>query len=124
MAQGQIFTQSTELEIAVAALTGALQTNTDALNRMAVHGERQDEKLDHIMEALGDVKTRLTLIERTPLSSRLDKLEADIKILNDERNQRIGGIKLGEWIFRNWPGVLGFLALIATVLVATGKLTL
>lgn len=142
MPDGQIFTPATTMEVAIAALTGALNSNTDAVGRLAEHSNLQDGKLDTIMETLGDMKTRLTLIERTPISARIDKLELKseaydklvlkvetleelkpkIEILEDEAQQRKGQRNLLDWSVKNWPGVLGFFALIVTVLVATGKI--
>lgn len=111
------------------ALIEAIRANTDAVNRLARHGDEQDKKLDNITIALAEINTRLTLLERDTLKEEVRQDRQDIKdcqerlkVLEDEKMQRKGVLNLADWVFRNWPGIIGFVGLIIIVLVATGKL--
>lgn len=57
------------------------------------------------------------------------QLEQDRKLFQDqidalktERDQRAGAANLVNWIFKNWPGVVGFVVLIGLILRTEGRL--
>ena len=49
-------------------------------------------------------------------------LQTQIDSLKSERDQRIGAVNFIAWVFKNWPGVLGFVALIGLLLKIGGKI--
>lgn len=49
-------------------------------------------------------------------------LKNEIAELKSERDQRTGAANLLNWLFKNWPGVLGFFALVMIVLRSNGRI--
>lgn len=59
---------------------------------------------------------------KATLATDVKVLQEQIDELKSERDQRTGAANLINWVFRNWPGVLGFFALIGIYLKSEGKL--
>lgn len=59
---------------------------------------------------------------KTTMTQEIKSLRDEIDELKSERDQRTGATNLVSWAFKNWPGVIGFFALIAVILRAEGKL--
>lgn len=59
---------------------------------------------------------------KTTHAQELKLLQKQIDDLKSERDRRRGAASLIDWAFKNWPGVIGFLALIALILRSNGKL--
>lgn len=56
------------------------------------------------------------------MQDQLADLRAEVIDLKSERDKRTGAANLINWTFKNWPGVVGFVALIAVILRSQGKL--
>lgn len=56
------------------------------------------------------------------LQGQLDAQKAEIDNLKTERDQRTGAANLINWVFKNWPGVIGFILLLGVILRTEGKL--
>jgi hypothetical protein len=56
------------------------------------------------------------------MQSRIEDLRGEIDDLKSERDKRTGAANLVSWVLRNWPGIVGFAALIALILRSNGKL--
>ena len=128
MTKGEIFTPMGDEQLGRLSLIEAIRANTDAVNRLARHGEMQDRKLDEISTSLGKIDTRLTLLERNTLEADvqrnrvdLDKIDERVNALEVERAERRGAQRLADWFFKNWPGIVAFIAMVMVVLVATGR---
>lgn len=128
MTKGEIFTPMADDQLGRLSLIEAIRANTDAVNRLARHSEMQDRKLDEISASLGKIDTRLTVLEHTTLKAdvqrnvqRLDELDARVDQLEEERAERRGAVRSVDWIFKNWPGIAAFIAMVMVVLVATGR---
>lgn len=127
----EVFSPMNDDQLGRLSLIEAIRANTDAVNRLARHGEMQDRKLDEITGALGRIHTRLTLLERDTLKGEVDRnregiedVDSRLKALEVESQQRRGALSAVEWSVKNWPGVVGFFVLIALVLISTGKVQL
>ena len=106
-------------QLALLALTEAIRSNTAATERSTRHNEKTDGKLDVITKTLGEMNTRLTLLERDGLRDdvtqnrkAIEQHDHRISALEAEREQRRGALGLAEWFFKNWPALIGFLALL------------
>lgn len=49
-------------------------------------------------------------------------LQGQIDALKKERDERTGAANLVNWLFKNWPGVIGFVLLIGLILKTEGRL--
>jgi hypothetical protein len=58
----------------------------------------------------------------TALASDMADMKMRLKVLEEKGQQQVGAANLINWAFRNWPGVLGFFALIAVILRLEGRL--
>ena len=56
------------------------------------------------------------------MQEQITDLRSEIADLKSERDKRTGAANLINWVFRNWPGVVGFFALIGIYLKSEGKL--
>lgn len=45
-----------------------------------------------------------------------------LKVIEERNSQQRGAVNLVEWLVKNWPGMLGFVLLLAILLRAQGKL--
>jgi len=115
----EVFTSMTGDQLGHLALIEAIRANTDAVQRLARHGETVDHKLDDINRALGRIDTRLAVVEQSSISIQVEEhkrelreFEDRLRRLEDEAQQRKGAMGLFEWIGRNWPALLGFIALV------------
>jgi hypothetical protein len=121
---GEVFVPLIDDQLGRLSLIEALRANTDAVQRLARHTEQQDRKLDEIQKTLGKLETRMTLLERSTLDQKVIELEKDVEELKIYRSQKEAQASLINWVFKNWPGVVGFFLLIGTLLVTSGKLHL
>lgn len=58
----------------------------------------------------------------TALATDIADMKLRLKVLEEKGQQQTGAANLISWGFKNWPGVVGFFALIAVILRAEGKL--
>jgi hypothetical protein len=56
------------------------------------------------------------------MMEQVEDLRNEIADLKSERDKRTGAANLVNWVFKNWPGVVGFIVLIGVILRAEGKL--
>lgn len=87
---------------------------------------------DEIKEArsdVSDVRERVIRIESNQLDRQVErntetigKLQERIDALERDKDRRDGAVSAWDWLFKNWPGVIGFFALIMLILALTGKL--
>lgn len=126
MSDPSVFTQLADDQLGRLALIEAIRANTDAVQRLARHGEGQDHKLDEITKSLAKIDTRLALLENNSLKSEVAQQRKDIeeqdgrlRTLEAEREQRKGAMGLFDWIAKNWPAIIGFVALVV-LLVSKG----
>lgn len=57
------------------------------------------------------------------LETKIEAQDAKINRLQSERDRRDGAMTLTNWVLRNWPSVIGLIALILLILQTNGKLT-
>lgn len=112
------------------ALIEAVRACTDAVTRMGHHAETQDNELKAIGKTLGEMNTRLALLENSSLKLQVERNVTTIERLSDRvdalekaEDRRSGAMGFGEALVRWWPTVVLFVAVIA-VLVVTGKISL
>lgn len=93
--------------------------------REMVHGlNNLSSKFDGLSrEVIGLAGLAKDVIEiKTQLAQETKDLREEINSLKRERDQRTGAANLVSWGFKNWPGVVGFFALIVVILRTQGKL--
>lgn len=90
----------------------ALDKRLDSQNAAAT----EDRKMLH------DVHTRIIQIESNQLQRRVEDLTKKVDELNRDRDRRDGALRAGEWFFRNWPAVIGYILLAVGMLWSTGKI--
>lgn len=56
------------------------------------------------------------------MQGRIDSLKDEVDDLKSERDKRTGAANFVTWVFKNWPGVVGFILLIGLILRTEGKL--
>ena len=108
-----------------------LRQITDALNRAADRGDRTETKLDEIGKILHKVDNRLTVIETNSLEREVERnrvaiasLDKRMLLLEATDYRRQGAMGLFEWLLKNWPGVLGFIALVVVIMQVTGRINI
>lgn len=131
MPGSDILTAMPDEQLGRLAMIEAMRANTDAVNRLARHGEMQDTKLDAITAALGRIDTRLSVLEVNPLAqivaantTKIEKLEADMLALKLERGERVGAGKALDAAAKYGPMALALVGFVFIVMVATGRLVL
>ena len=110
-------------------LLQALRANTDAVGQLREQSDKREGKLDRIADTLHSIDKRLTVIENSSLQRDLetlradhDKLEEAVRVLQAAESERKGAVKLGEWLRRWWPGIVGILGVGALVADRAGLL--
>lgn len=115
--------------------TGQLDEISERLGELAAythehrHGVNNlNQKFDALaldlakrVEALDAKMTvRIDEINRS-LTSENTLLRARIEVLEAKEQRRDGALGLVGWAIKNWPGVIGFIFLVALILEATGR---
>jgi len=114
-----------ELQL-IANLADSVQKCASAVQEM-----RRDQSAGREVDrlAMQEIRERLIRIEENRVGEDLKKLTevvaghtASIDELETERDRRDGATSLLNWLLKNWPAIIGFVALFAVVLKANGKL--
>jgi len=126
--KGEIFTPMNDDQLGRLSLIEAIRANTDAVDRLARYGERQEKKLDDIGVQLGKIDTRLTVIERSTLREEVKKnrdeieaLDGRVRSLELEREQRRGAIGALEAARKYGPLLIILLTAFFVLMFATGR---
>lgn len=100
----------------------ALRQNTDTLKSIR-EDSREDRKLLH------DIHARVIKIESNRMENdveRIGKLVIEngkrLTALETDKNRRDGAMSGVDWLFKNWPGVIAFFAVIVVILESTGRI--
>lgn len=121
---GEFFVPASESQVSGLSLIHAMRTMSDGMSRLADQQDRQSSKLGEVSEVIHGMDKRLAIIEANSLARMVDEHEKRIEALEIDKQRREGAINLADWFFKNWPGIIGFVALAMMVLVATGQLDL
>lgn len=62
------------------------------------------------------------VITLTTLAADMADMKSRLKIVEERNQQQRGAANLVDWLFKNWPGLVGFVFLIVVFLRAEGKL--
>lgn len=118
-------------KIAYIAQIHALRAMSDVLERIANRQDKADGHLTEMVGALHSMDKRLDRIENNSLERdvtsnriRIDDLDNRVTQLEMKEERRTGALSFANWMLKNWPGIIGFIAMCALVLVATGKVSL
>lgn len=113
----------------------------EAMRQLSDNGKTTNRILEGMQVELKDVRERVIRIEAAEhkdalvkaeqrMEDRHIRLDARVEDMSDRvdkleaaEDRRKGALGLADWFWRNWPAVIGFVALIA-VLAATGRLSL
>lgn len=115
-------TKRAELLMPVTDEHALRQFEIEALRQITDNLKRLNEKMDKQSDDIRSIDARLIRIESNSVSASVQKLETEMESIKAERNRREGAFGLVEWLFKNWPGILGFFALVFIVLEATGRI--
>jgi hypothetical protein len=85
-------------------------------------------QMREVVHTLNNVSSKIDGLSREviamgPLAKDVARLEGELKLalveinlLKQTKSEQRGAANLVEWVFRNWPGIIGFFVLIALVL--------
>lgn len=62
------------------------------------------------------------VITLTALGADMADVKVRMKVIEERDQQQKGAASFAAWVFRNWPGVVGFILLIGIILRTEGKL--
>lgn len=97
-------------DISTAMLLGEMRGQL----RELVHGQNNlSAKVDGLSREV---------ITLTALAADMADIKMRMKVLEETRQQQAGAASFAGWVFKNWPGVVGFILLIAVILRTEGKL--
>lgn len=99
----------------VSTLLEALRMSSEGVARVAEQQSEHAKILREMSDTLHAIDKRLILLESGGVVAKLDDHEKRLTLLEADKNRRDGAMGLGTWFVKNWPGVLGFLVLIAVL---------
>jgi predicted nuclease with TOPRIM domain len=118
-----------ELLMPVSDEAALRQFEIEALRQITDNLRRLNEKMDDQGKAMNAMDVRLARIESNRMDGDVDEMRQmllrvkdRLAKLEEDKHRRDGAVSALEWVFKNWPGILGFFALIALILGLTGKL--
>lgn len=120
--QHQTLPRPSEMMMPVSDDHAARLFEIEAMRQITDNLKRLNDNMSANTQTLHGIDTRLVRIESNSVNSKVADHEARIDKLESAHDRRMGATSLLDWIFRNWPGVLGFAAMIFVLLQATGKL--
>lgn len=97
----------TSLAVMVGEMRGQLREAIHQLNNVS----SKIDGLSREVIAMGPLATEIA-----ELKGEIRLAQVEINSLKSDRDQRKGATGMLDWIIRNWPGVLGFMLLIAIIL--------
>jgi len=112
---------SDDSDLRTVTVLHALQTTSEGIKRLADHQDRQSLQITSVSDVVHSMDKRLAIMEANSLLTRVEKHGERLDALEDKEQRRAGAVNAAEWGLKHWPGVVGFIALIMTVLIATGK---
>jgi hypothetical protein len=105
--------EETSLTLMLGEMRGQLREVVHTVNNSS-------SKIDQLGREVAELKGIASSV--TTIDTRVKTLEADVDTLKADRDKRDGAYGLVGWCLSNWPGIVGFIVLIAVVLKATGKI--
>lgn len=111
-----------ELMMPVTDENALRQFQIEALRQITDNLKRLNDKMDKQGDELRSIDARLIRIESNSVSASVQKLQEEVGDLRAEKFRRDGALGLFQWTFKNWPGVIGFFALVALILKSTGRI--
>lgn len=115
-------TEAPEFLMPVSEEHALRQFEIQALQRINDNLRLLNEGQQQLVNGMHNIDIRLTRIEASGDGEELDKVRAEVALLKTEKNQRDGAVNLATWIFRNWPGILGFVGMLLVILKSMGKI--
>ncbi len=100
------------------------QFEIEALRQITDNLRRLNDKSEEQSKVLHSIDSRLIRIESNKLEPAVEELIVKVDALERDKHRRDGAISAWEWVFKNWPGIIGFFGLIVLILGLTGKLKL
>lgn len=80
----EVFGVIPEHQMESMALIHAIRTLTSAIERQATRQDRQEGKLDAIRDDIGEIKTRLSVIEHDSLGAQVASLRGEVSGLRED----------------------------------------
>jgi hypothetical protein len=102
------------------AVIHALRTTADGMKRLADQQDQYRDQISEIVQGIHQIDKRLSIIEANSLTHRVDAHDLRIKVLEDDRQRRIGAVGLVEWMGKNWPAIALFVALVVYMVINNG----
>lgn len=107
----------------------ALKQNTAILERVGKSMEGLQAEAKETLRLVHDTRERVIKIESggqaeiiAEVKREVATVKADVAALKENRHRQEGAASLATWFFRNWPGLIGFIALLLILLQTTGRL--
>lgn len=105
----------------------------DVTNLAMMVGEMRGQ-MREVVHTMNNISTKIDAVGRevvamgpmgqmvAELKAEIAATKAEVALLKQDKAERTGASNLVNWVFRNWPGVVGFVLLIGILLRAEGKL--
>lgn len=116
----EVFIPVGETDVSNLSLIHALRATSDQMKRVADQQDRMSGKMDSVSNVVHDIDKRLAVIEGNSLSSAVKDHDERLAALEAAEQRRQGAVGLWDFVLKSWPAVLGFVVLLAGLLV-TGK---
>ena len=97
--------------LGASAILQALQSSAEGVSRVAEQGREHARQLKEISETLHVIDKRLAVVESGSVQAKVDDHEKRIVVLEAEENRRKGALGMGGWMVKNWPAMIGYIAL-------------
>lgn len=102
------------------------QDETSVAAQAMILGEMRGQ-LRELVHSQNNLATKFDVLSKevftlAALAGDMADLKLRLKVLEEKGQQQTGAANLINWVLRNWPGILGFGALIILILRTEGKL--
>lgn len=120
-----------EVVMAVPQEAALRQIEIEAMRGILDNLRRINDQQIEQTKALHSIDKRLVRVEESKISTEVVELKAaireirkDLEILKEEKTRREGAVGLVEWVFKHWPGAVGFILVVILILRMTGQIKL
>lgn len=129
----EIIMAAPKSEALVHAEIHAMRQVADAISlqgkQTVEHMAASTRALEKLSDKVDAMNTRLVRLEEAKHGREIERLEGELDAiakrvsgLEKTRDRQEGASSLVAWILKHWPGMVAFLAMIAVVLKANGKI--
>src|SRR5690348_7804217 len=116
--QAEFMVPADEARMEHLAVIHALRSAADGMKRLGEQQDRHGAKLDELVTGMHSVDKRLAIIEANSLSTTVAEIDERVTALEATDHRRQGAIGLWDFVLKSWPAIVGFVLLVAAILVS------